>query len=179
MKLVSHAGVGTIAAGVVKAGADLITISGHDGGTGASPVSSIRYAGVPWELGVAEAHQALLANDLRGRTLLQTDGGLKTGLDVVKAALLGADSFGFGTAPMIVLGCKYLRICHLNNCATGVATRTNACARTTSPASRARGELLPAAGRRSAWLAVLPGRAFAGRDRRPHRPAAADRGSAP
>ena len=123
VKLVSHAGVGTIAAGVVKAGADLITISGHDGGTGASPVSSIRYAGVPWELGVAEAHQALLANDLRGRTLLQTDGGLKTGLDVVKASLLGADSFGFGTAPMIVLGCKYLRICHLNNCATGVATQ--------------------------------------------------------
>ena len=123
VKLVSHAGVGTIAAGVVKAGADLITISGHDGGTGASPVSSIRYAGVPWELGVAEAHQALVANDLRTRTLLQTDGGLKTGLDVVKAALLGADSFGFGTGPMIVLGCKYLRICHLNNCATGVATQ--------------------------------------------------------
>ncbi|MEL4017069.1 glutamate synthase-related protein, partial [Dryocola clanedunensis] len=123
VKLVSHAGVGTIAAGVVKAGADLITVSGHDGGTGASPVSSIRYAGVPWELGVAESHQALVANDLRGRTLLQTDGGLKTGLDVIKAALLGADSFGFGTAPMIVLGCKYLRICHLNNCATGVATQ--------------------------------------------------------
>ena len=123
VKLVAHAGVGTIAAGVVKAGADLITVSGHDGGTGASPVSSIRYAGVPWELGVAESHQALVANDLRDRTILQTDGGLKTGLDVVKAALLGADSFGFGTAPMIVLGCKYLRICHLNNCATGVATQ--------------------------------------------------------
>ncbi|MFK3846393.1 glutamate synthase large subunit [Stenotrophomonas sp. NPDC078853] len=123
VKLVSHAGVGTIAAGVVKAGADLITISGHDGGTGASPVSSIRYAGVPWELGVAEAHQALVGNDLRARTILQTDGGLKTGLDVVKAAILGADSFGFGTGPMIVLGCKYLRICHLNNCATGVATQ--------------------------------------------------------
>ncbi len=123
VKLVSHAGVGTIAAGVVKAGADLITISGHDGGTGASPISSIRYAGVPWELGVAEAHQALVANQLRERAVLQTDGGLKTGLDVVKAALLGADSFGFGTAPMIVLGCKYLRICHLNNCATGVATQ--------------------------------------------------------
>ncbi|KER88129.1 glutamate synthase [Xanthomonas arboricola pv. celebensis] len=123
VKLVAHAGVGTIAAGVVKAGADLITVSGHDGGTGASPVSSIRYAGVPWELGVAESHQALVANDLRERTILQTDGGLKTGLDVVKAALLGADSFGFGTAPMIVLGCKYLRICHLNNCATGVATQ--------------------------------------------------------
>ncbi|MDD0908970.1 glutamate synthase large subunit [Xylella fastidiosa] len=123
VKLVSHVGVGTIAAGVVKAGADLITVSGHDGGTGASPISSIRYAGVPWELGVAEVHQALVANDLRERTTLQTDGGLKTGLDVVKAALLGADSFGFGTAPMIVLGCKYLRICHLNNCATGVATQ--------------------------------------------------------
>ncbi|SBV89506.1 glutamate synthase large subunit [Xanthomonas graminis] len=123
VKLVSHAGVGTIAAGVVKAGADLITVSGHDGGTGASPVSSIRYAGVPWELGVAESHQALVANNLRDRTILQTDGGLKTGLDVVKAAILGADSFGFGTGPMIVLGCKYLRICHLNNCATGVATQ--------------------------------------------------------
>ena len=123
VKLVSHAGVGTIAAGVVKAGADLITVSGHDGGTGASPVSSIRYAGVPWELGLAESHQALVGNDLRDRTILQTDGGLKTGLDVVKAAILGADSFGFGTAPMIVLGCKYLRICHLNNCATGVATQ--------------------------------------------------------
>jgi len=123
VKLVAHAGVGTIAAGVVKAGADLITVSGHDGGTGASPVSSIRYAGVPWELGVAEAHQALVSNQLRDRAVLQTDGGLKTGLDVVKAALLGADSFGFGTAPMIVLGCKYLRICHLNNCATGVATQ--------------------------------------------------------
>ncbi len=123
VKLVAHAGVGTIAAGVVKAGADLITISGHDGGTGASPLSSIRYAGVPWELGLAESHQALVANNLRDRTVLQTDGGFKTGLDVVKAALLGADSFGFGTAPMIVLGCKYLRICHLNNCATGVATQ--------------------------------------------------------
>lgn len=123
VKLVAHAGVGTIAAGVVKAGADLITISGHDGGTGASPLGSIRYAGVPWELGLSEARQALQANELRERVLLQTDGGLKTGLDVIKAALLGADTFGFGTAPMIALGCKYLRICHLNNCATGVATQ--------------------------------------------------------
>ena len=123
VKLVSHAGVGTIAAGVAKAGADLITIAGHDGGTGASPIGSVRYAGVPWELGLSEARQALQANDLRGRVLLQTDGGLKTGLDVIKAALLGADSFGFGTAPMIALGCKYLRICHLNNCATGMATQ--------------------------------------------------------
>ncbi|MBF6023189.1 glutamate synthase large subunit [Lysobacter niastensis] len=126
VKLVSHAGVGTIATGVAKAGADLITISGHDGGTGASPLSSIRYAGTPWELGLSEARQALLANDLRERVILQADGGLKSGLDVVKAALLGAESFGFGTAPMIALGCKYLRICHLNNCATGVATQDDA-----------------------------------------------------
>ncbi|MDR3387174.1 MAG: glutamate synthase large subunit [Rudaea sp.] len=123
VKLVAHAGVGTIAAGVVKAGADLITISGHDGGTGASPWSSIRYAGIPWELGLAEAHQTLAMNGLRDRVILQTDGGLKTGLDVVKAAILGADSFGFGTAPMVALGCKYLRICHLNSCATGLATQ--------------------------------------------------------
>lgn len=123
VKLVSHAGVGTIAAGVVKAYADLITISGHDGGTGASPLSSIKYAGTPWELGLAEAHQTLKRNDLRQKVRLQTDGGLKTGLDVIKAAILGAESFGFGTAPMVALGCKYLRICHLNNCATGVATQ--------------------------------------------------------
>jgi glutamate synthase (NADPH/NADH) large chain len=125
VKLVAHAGVGTIAAGVVKAGADLITISGHDGGTGASPLSSIRYAGVPWELGLAETHQTLLRNGLRERVIVQTDGGLKTGLDVVKAAILGADSFGFGTAPMVALGCKYLRICHLNSCATGIATQND------------------------------------------------------
>ncbi len=123
VKLVSHAGVGTVAAGVVKAGADLITISGHDGGTGASPLTSIKYAGTPWELGVAEAQQTLRRNGLRGRVRLQTDGGLKTGLDVIKAALLGAESFGFGTGPMVALGCKYLRICHLNNCATGIATQ--------------------------------------------------------
>jgi glutamate synthase (NADPH/NADH) large chain len=123
VKLVSHAGVGTVAAGVVKAGADLITVSGHDGGTGASPLTSIKYAGTPWELGLAETQQTLRRNDLRGRVRLQTDGGLKTGLDVIKAALLGAESFGFGTGPMVALGCKYLRICHLNNCATGVATQ--------------------------------------------------------
>ncbi|GIX34826.1 MAG: glutamate synthase large subunit [Lysobacteraceae bacterium] len=123
VKLVSHAGVGTIAAGVAKCYADLITISGHDGGTGASPVSSIRYAGTPWELGLSEAHQTLRLNGLRDKVRLQVDGGLKTGLDVIKGALLGAESFGFGTAPMIALGCKYLRICHLNNCATGVATQ--------------------------------------------------------
>lgn len=125
VKLVSEPGVGTIAAGVAKAYADLITISGYDGGTAASPLSSIRYAGSPWELGLTEAQQALRANDLRGRVRLQTDGGIKTGLDVVKAAILGAESFGFGTTPMVALGCKYLRICHLNNCATGVATQND------------------------------------------------------
>ena len=123
VKLVSEPGVGTIAAGVAKAYADLITISGNDGGTAASPITSIRHAGSPWELGLSEAQQALRSNDLRHRVRLQADGGLKTGLDVVKAAILGAESFGFGTIPMIALGCKYLRICHLNNCATGVATQ--------------------------------------------------------
>src|SRR5690606_13020232 len=106
-----------------KAYADLITISGHDGGTGASPLTSIKYAGSPFELGLAETHQTLRRNDMRHKVRVQADGGLKTGLDVVKAAILGAESFGFGTAPMVALGCKYLRICHLNNCATGVATQ--------------------------------------------------------
>jgi len=123
VKLVAEPGVGTVAAGVAKAYADLITISGHDGGTGASPLSSIKYAGMPWELGLAETHQTLRANDMRHRVRVQTDGGLKTGLDVIKAAIIGAESFGFGTAPVVALGCKYLRICHLNNCATGVATQ--------------------------------------------------------
>jgi glutamate synthase (NADPH/NADH) large chain len=123
VKLVSGPGVGTIAAGVAKAYADMITIAGHDGGTGASPLSSVKYAGNPWELGLAETHQALIENNLRDRICLQVDGGLKTGLDVIKGAILGADSFGFGTGPMVALGCKYLRICHLNNCATGIATQ--------------------------------------------------------
>ncbi len=125
VKLVAEPGVGTIAAGVVKAYADLITISGYDGGTGASPLSSVKYAGSPWELGLSETHQVLRSQDMRHQVRLQTDGGLKTGLDVVKAALLGAESFGFGTGPMVALGCKYLRICHLNNCATGVATQNS------------------------------------------------------
>jgi glutamate synthase (NADPH/NADH) large chain len=125
VKLVSEPGVGTIAAGVAKAYADLITVSGYDGGTAASPLTSIRYAGSPWELGLTETQQALRANDLRGKIRLQTDGGIKTGLDVVKGAILGAESFGFGTTPMVALGCKYLRICHLNNCATGVATQND------------------------------------------------------
>ena len=123
VKLVAEAGVGTIAAGVAKAYADLITIAGYDGGTGASPLTSVKYAGAPWELGLTETHQTLRANNLRDKVRLQTDGGLKTGLDVVKAAILGAESFGFGTGPMVAMGCKYLRICHLNNCATGIATQ--------------------------------------------------------
>ncbi len=123
VKLVASAGVGTIAAGVAKAYADLITISGYDGGTGASPLTSVKYAGTPWEMGLAETHQTLSMNNLRGRIRLQADGGMKTGLDIIKAGILGAESFGFGTMPMVALGCKYLRICHLNNCATGVATQ--------------------------------------------------------
>ncbi len=125
VKLVAEPGVGTIAAGVVKAYADLITISGYDGGTGASPLSSVKFAGSPWELGLSETHQVLRRHKMRHKVRLQTDGGLKTGLDVVKAAMLGAESFGFGTGPMVALGCKYLRICHLNNCATGVATQNS------------------------------------------------------
>ena len=123
VKLVSAPGIGTIATGVVKAYADMITISGYDGGTGASPLSSVKYAGSPWELGLAEVHQTLVANGVRHKVRLQVDGGLKTAADVIKATMLGAESFGFGTVPMLALGCKYLRICHLNNCATGIATQ--------------------------------------------------------
>jgi glutamate synthase (NADPH/NADH) large chain len=123
VKLVAGSGVGTIAVGVAKAYADLITIAGFDGGTGASPLTSVKYAGLPWEIGLAETQQALVENNLRHKIRLQVDGGLKTGLDVVKAGILGAESFGFGTGPMVALGCKYLRICHLNNCATGIATQ--------------------------------------------------------
>ncbi|MGD8709233.1 MAG: glutamate synthase large subunit [Ectothiorhodospiraceae bacterium] len=123
VKLVAEPGVGTVAAGVAKAYADLITIAGYDGGTGASPLTSVKYAGTPWELGLVETQQTLRANDLRDKIRLQADGGMKTGLDVIKGAILGAESFGFGTAPMVAMGCKYLRVCHLNNCPTGVATQ--------------------------------------------------------
>jgi glutamate synthase (NADPH/NADH) large chain len=123
VKLVAQRGVGTIAAGVAKAYADCITIAGHDGGTGASPLTSVKYAGSPWETGLPEVHHALVENGLRDRVRVQVDGGLKTGLDVIKGAIFGADTFGFGTGPMVALGCKYLRICHLNNCATGIATQ--------------------------------------------------------
>jgi glutamate synthase (NADPH/NADH) large chain len=123
VKLASIAGVGTIAAGVVKAYADKILISGYDGGTGAAQLSSIKHAGNPWELGLSEAHHTLKANNLRSSVELQTDGGLKTGLDVVKAALLGAETYGFGTVLLNTLGCKILRICHLNKCSVGIATQ--------------------------------------------------------
>ena len=123
VKLVSEVGVGTIAAGVAKAHADHILISGDTGGTGASPLTSIKHAGLPWELGIAETHQTLVLNDLRSRVTLQTDGGLKTGRDVVIAALLGAEEFGFSTAPLITLGCIMMRKCHLNTCPVGVATQ--------------------------------------------------------
>ncbi len=123
VKLVSESGVGTIAAGVAKAHADGITIAGHDGGTGASPLSSIHHAGTPWELGLAETHQVLVLNELRSRVRLQADGQLKTGRDVAFAALLGADEFGFATAPLVASGCIMMRKCHLNTCPVGVATQ--------------------------------------------------------
>ncbi len=123
VKLVSAVGVGTVAAGVAKAKADHILIAGHDGGTGASPLTSIKHAGLPWELGIAETHQTLVMNDLRSRVSLETDGQLKTGRDVVIAACLGAEAFGFATAPLITLGCIMMRKCHLNTCPVGVATQ--------------------------------------------------------
>ena len=123
VKLVAEVGVGTIAAGVAKAHADVILISGYDGGTGASPLTSIKHAGIPWELGLAEAHQVLLLNNLRSRVTVEADGQLKTGRDVAVAALLGAEEFGFATAPLVVLGCIMMRVCHLNTCPVGVATQ--------------------------------------------------------
>ena len=123
VKLVAEVGVGTIAAGVAKAKADVVLISGHDGGTGASPQTSIKHAGIPWELGLAETHQTLVLNNLRSRIAVETDGQLKTGRDVVIAALLGAEEFGFATAPLVSLGCIMMRVCHLNTCPVGVATQ--------------------------------------------------------
>jgi glutamate synthase domain-containing protein 2/glutamate synthase domain-containing protein 1/glutamate synthase domain-containing protein 3 len=123
VKLVAEVGVGTVAAGVAKAHADVVLISGDSGGTGASPLSSIRHAGIPWELGLAETHQVLVMNDLRGRIRVQTDGKLQTGRDVVIAALLGAEEFGFSTAPLVALGCIMMRKCHLNTCPVGIATQ--------------------------------------------------------
>ena len=123
VKLVSEVGVGTVAAGVSKAHADVVLISGHDGGTGASPLTSLKHAGGPWELGLAETQQTLLLNGLRDRIVVQTDGQLKTGRDVVIAALLGAEEFGFATAPLVVSGCVMMRVCHLDTCPVGIATQ--------------------------------------------------------
>ncbi len=123
VKLVSEAGVGTIASGVAKAHADVILVSGHDGGTGASPLSSIRHAGLPWELGLAEAHQTLVRNKLRGRVVLQTDGQIRTGRDLAIAAMLGAEEWGVATAALVTTGCIMMRKCHLNTCPVGVATQ--------------------------------------------------------
>ena len=126
VKLVSEAGVGTIAAGVAKAGAQVILISGHDGGTGAAPISSIHHAGLPWELGLAETHQTLIQNGLRSRVVIETDGKLMSGRDVAIAALLGAEEFGFATAPLISMGCAMMRVCNLDTCPFGVATQNSA-----------------------------------------------------
>src|SRR5690606_19978839 len=123
VKLVSEVGVGTVAAGVAKARAAHVTISGFEGGTGASPLTSIKHAGSPWEVGLAETHQTLVRNRLRGRISVQVDGGIRTGRDVVVGAMLGADEFGFATAPLIAAGCIMMRKCHLNTCPVGVATQ--------------------------------------------------------
>src|SRR4030095_12006985 len=123
VKLVAEVGVGTIAAGVAKAHADVVLISGHDGGTGASPLTAIKHSGVPWELGLAETQQVLRLNGLRDRIPVQVDGQMKTGRDVVIAALLGAEEFGFATAPLVVSGCVMMRVCHLNTCPVGIATQ--------------------------------------------------------
>ena len=125
VKLVSEAGVGTVAAGVAKGKADMVLISGHDGGTGASPISSIKHAGIPWEIGLAETQQTLVLNKLRDRIRVQVDGQLKTGRDVVIAALLGAEEFGFGSSVLVTLGCVMMRKCHLNTCPVGVATQNS------------------------------------------------------
>src|SRR6202007_1140690 len=123
VKLVAEVGVGTVAAGVAKAHADVILISGYDGGTGASPISSIRHAGVPWELGLAETQQVLVMNDLRSRVRLQGEGKLHTGRDIAIAALMGAEEFGFSTTPLVAMGCIMMRKCHLNTCPVGIATQ--------------------------------------------------------
>ena len=126
MKLVSEVGIGTVASGVAKAGADIIQVSGHDGGTGASPATSIKLCGSPWELGLAEAHSSLLNNGLRQRVTLRVDGGLKSGWDVVMAAAMGAEEYGFGTIAMIAEGCIMARVCHTNKCPVGITTQNEA-----------------------------------------------------
>ena len=171
VKLVSEVGVGTVAAGVAKARADHITISGYDGGTGASPLTSLKHAGSPWEMGLAETHQTLVLNGLRSRVALQVDGGLRTGRDVVIGALLGADEFGFSTAPLIAAGCIMMRKCHLNTCPVGVATQDPVLAQALQGHARARHQLLLLRRRRSARAARRDGLHPSRRDHRRYRPA--------
>ena len=177
VKLVAEAGVGTIAAGVAKAKAEHIVIAGHDGGTGASPLSSIKHAGLPWELGIAETQQVLVMNDLRGRVRLQVDGGLRTGRDVIVGALLGAEEFGFSTAPLVAAGCVMMRVCHLNTCPVGIATQDPELRRrfTGTPEHVVRYFLFVAEQVRELMASL--GAAALRRARRPHRPAAARRAS--
>ena len=169
VKLVSEVGVGTVAAGVSKAHADVVLISGHDGGTGASPLTSLKHAGTPWELGLAETQQTLLLNGLRDRIVVQTDGQLKTGRDVVIAALLGAEEYGFATAPLVVMGCVMMRVCHLDTCPVGRRHPEPRAARALHRQAGVRRELLPLrrrGGPRAPRRAGLP---VAGRGDRPHR----------
>jgi glutamate synthase (NADPH/NADH) large chain len=169
VKLVSEVGVGTVAAGVAKARADHVTISGFEGGTGASPLTSIKHAGSPWEIGLAETQQTLVLNELRGRIAVQVDGGLRTGRDVVVGALLGADEFGFATAPLIAAGCIMMRKCHLNTCPVGIATQDPRIAQALHRQARARHQLLLLRCRRSARDDGCHGLPHHERDDRPHR----------
>ena len=175
VKLVAESGVGTVAAGVAKAYADYVLIAGHNGGTGASPLSSIKHAGSPWELGLAEAQATLVRNGLRHRIEVRTDGGFKTGRDVVIAALLGAESYGFGTAPLVALGCAMARQCHINTCPTGVATQRDRPAGQVQGHAGAGHRLLHPCGGRGAAAARRHGRAQPGRDHRAQRSARAGR----
>ena len=150
VKLVSEVGVGTVAAGVSKARADHVTISGFEGGTGASPLTSIKHAGSPWEIGLAETHQTLVRNRLRGRIAVQVDGGIRTGRDVVIGAMLGADEFGCATAPLIAAGCIMMRKCHLNTCPVGVATQDPVLRKPLQGPARARHQLFLLRRRRGA-----------------------------
>ena len=168
MKLVAEVGVGTVAAGVSKAKADVVLISGHDGGTGASPLTSLKHAGAPWELGLAETQQTLLLSSLRDRIVVQVDGRMKTGRDVVVGALLGAEEFGFATAPLVVSGCIMMRVCHLDTCPVGIATQNPelgaGASRVDRSSSRPSSSTSPP---RCAWLAV--GVSLDRRGRRPRR----------
>ena len=167
MKLVAEGGVGTVAAGVAKAHSDVVLISGHDGGTGASPLTSLKHAGLPWELGLAETQQVLVLNKLRDRIVVQVDGQMKTGRDVVIGALLGAEEFGFATAPLVVMGCIMMRVCHLNTCPVGIATQDPGAAQEVHRHAGVRRELLPLHRRGSARA---DGGARLPHDRRDDRP---------